>query len=432
MAETVRALVERGIPVMGHLGLTPQSVHALGGYRVQGRDASRRRPAARRRDGAGGGGRVRASCSSWCRPSWRSGSRRRSPSPPSASAPAPDCDGQVLVLHDMLGLNEGFTPKFLKRYAELGEAVRPGGPGLRRRGAGRPLSRRRSTASNDRAAARFAHDRARDHSRPAPLGPQPRARRAAASRLVPTMGYLHEGHLRLVDEARRRADAVVMSIFVNPLQFGPNEDLARYPRDLPRDRALAEARGVDALFVPTADAMYPTGLGDPRRARVPPADGGRARRGPGHFAGVLTVVAKLFHLVEPDVAVLRAEGHPAGGAHPADGARPRLADSSIVVVPDGARGRRARAQQPQRVPGPGAAPPGRRAERGAPGGARGLARRTSGAQRGSRRAMRRRLDAEPTVAVEYIAIAEPGRSRRSTWSRRTPSSRSPPGSVAPG
>ena len=93
-----------------------------------------------------------------------------------------------------------------------------------------------------------------------------------------------------------------MSIFVNPLQFGPAEDLARYPRDLPRDRALAAARGVDALFVPTVAVDVPAGLGDPGGARARPRTGGRARRGPGHFAGVLTVVAKLFHLVEPDVA----------------------------------------------------------------------------------------------------------------------------------
>src|ERR1044072_3082213 len=76
---------------------------------------------------------------------------------------------------------------------------------------------------------------------------------------VPTMGYLHQGHLRLVDRARELAERVVVSIFVNPLQFGPNEDLARYPRDLPRDRKLAEARGVDCLFVPDTSAMYPGG-----------------------------------------------------------------------------------------------------------------------------------------------------------------------------
>src|ERR671913_1923531 len=85
------------------------------------------------------------------------------------------------------------------------------------------------------------------------------AQRAAGRRiaLVPTMGYLHEGHLALVDEARRRADVVIMTIFVNPLQFGPGEDLTRYPRDLPRDRRLAEERGVDALFVPSEGVMYP-------------------------------------------------------------------------------------------------------------------------------------------------------------------------------
>ena len=130
-----------------------------------------------------------------------------------------------------------------------------------------------------------------------------RSRRGEGQRiaLVPTMGYLHEGHLALVDAARRRADAVVMTIFVNPLQFGPAEDLGRYPRDLPRDRRLAVERGVDALFVPSETTMYPT---TPEIRIVPGATAqrweGAAR--PGHFAGVLTVVAKLFHLTEPDVA----------------------------------------------------------------------------------------------------------------------------------
>jgi pantoate--beta-alanine ligase len=130
------------------------------------------------------------------------------------------------------------------------------------------------------------------------------ARRREGKRIgfVPTMGALHEGHLTLVDQAKQRAQAVVMSIFVNPLQFGPQEDLARYPRDLDRDAALASARGVDALFIPSVDTMYPPGA----EVRVIPGDTGARWEGkmrPGHFTGVLTVVAKLFHLVEPDVAV---------------------------------------------------------------------------------------------------------------------------------
>jgi pantoate--beta-alanine ligase len=119
--------------------------------------------------------------------------------------------------------------------------------------------------------------------------------------LVPTMGYLHEGHLALVDEARRRAEAVIMSIFVNPLQFGPGEDLARYPRDLPRDRSLAAGRGVDALFVPEVETMYPPGS-EIRVVPGPTAERWEGAARPGHFAGVLTVVAKLFPLVEPDLA----------------------------------------------------------------------------------------------------------------------------------
>src|SRR5436309_14168279 len=121
---------------------------------------------------------------------------------------------------------------------------------------------------------------------------------------VPTMGYLHEGHLRLVDRARALAERVVVSIFVNPLQFGPNEDLARYPRDLERDRKLATTRGVDCLFVPEASVMYP-GASEPlaRIVAGPVADTLEGAARPGHFTGVLTVVAKLFHIVGPDVAV---------------------------------------------------------------------------------------------------------------------------------
>jgi len=119
---------------------------------------------------------------------------------------------------------------------------------------------------------------------------------------VPTMGALHEGHLSLVREARARAGFAVMSVFVNPLQFGPSEDFALYPRDLGRDRRLAESAGVDLFWTPATAAMYPEA---PRITVAPGAAGERfegASR-PGHFAGVLTVVLKLLALVEPDVAV---------------------------------------------------------------------------------------------------------------------------------
>ena len=132
-----------------------------------------------------------------------------------------------------------------------------------------------------------------------------RAERARGRRVgfVPTMGFLHEGHLRLVDRAKERADRVVVSIFVNPLQFGPAEDLAQYPRDLERDRQLAGERGVDCLFVPDTAAMYPA---EPlvRVSPGPMADPLEGAARPGHFAGVLTVIAKLFHIVEPDIAVV--------------------------------------------------------------------------------------------------------------------------------
>jgi len=120
--------------------------------------------------------------------------------------------------------------------------------------------------------------------------------------LVPTMGYLHAGHVALLEAGRRRADALVLSIFVNPIQFGPSEDLARYPRDLDGDLAKARAAGVDWAFVPDDHAMYPT----PPRTRVHVAgltDGMCGPRRPGHFDGVTTVVAKLFHLTQPQVAI---------------------------------------------------------------------------------------------------------------------------------
>lgn len=120
--------------------------------------------------------------------------------------------------------------------------------------------------------------------------------------LVPTMGYLHAGHISLVAEARRRAETCVASIFVNPMQFGANEDLSRYPRDLPRDREALQGAGVDVLYLPTADEMYPPGF--QTEVTVTEVSGGLCGASrPGHFRGVTTVVTKLFNAVKPHVAV---------------------------------------------------------------------------------------------------------------------------------
>lgn len=119
---------------------------------------------------------------------------------------------------------------------------------------------------------------------------------------VPTMGYLHEGHLALVRRAREISDAVVVSVFVNPTQFGPSEDLGRYPRDLPHDSALAEEAGCDVLFVPAAEEIYPARYATVVHVqRLSEKLCGAFR--PGHFDGVCTIVAKLFEIVRPSVAV---------------------------------------------------------------------------------------------------------------------------------
>jgi pantoate--beta-alanine ligase len=118
---------------------------------------------------------------------------------------------------------------------------------------------------------------------------------------VPTMGYLHEGHLSLVRRARAENDRVAVSIFVNPTQFGPHEDYARYPRDLERDLRLLEPLGVDLVFIPSVEEMYPPGF----QTWVIVEEVSRPLEGasrPGHFRGVATVVAKLFNILQPDRA----------------------------------------------------------------------------------------------------------------------------------
>lgn len=122
--------------------------------------------------------------------------------------------------------------------------------------------------------------------------------------LVPTMGNLHSGHVALVTKAAQRADFVVASIFVNPLQFGPNEDLASYPRTLAADQEKLLQAGCHLLFTPSVDEMYPHGMADQTIVRVPVVSEGLCGGSrPGHFDGVSTVVSKLFNMVQPDLAV---------------------------------------------------------------------------------------------------------------------------------
>ncbi|WP_457101617.1 pantoate--beta-alanine ligase [Microbacterium sp. P5_E9] len=128
--------------------------------------------------------------------------------------------------------------------------------------------------------------------------------RAAGDRvgLVPTMGAFHEGHLSLIRQARADSDLVVVSLFVNPTQFGANEDLSAYPRDEERDAALADAAGADILFVPSVDEIYPDGFATTIHISGITEVHCGASRGPHHFDGVATVVAKLFQIVAPDAA----------------------------------------------------------------------------------------------------------------------------------
>ena len=200
--------------------------------------------------------------------------------------------------------------------------------------------------------------------------------------LVPTMGSLHEGHLSLLRAARRRCDVVVMSLFVNPAQFGPGEDFESYPRDEARDHELAEQEGVDLIYTPPVEEVYPEGFATSVEVGGELTEvlcGAPDQRGAGHFRGVTTVVAKLFNSVAPGHRLLRPKGRPAGDRDPTHGPRPRLPGRDRGPA-DRTRTRRARDELPKRLPERRGAPARRGADPGPAGGRAGRGVGRDGAQ----------------------------------------------------
>ncbi len=252
--------------------------------------------------------------------------------------------------------------------------------------------------------------RSRAELRDALAGPRHRGRRIG---LVPTMGYFHEGHLSLMRRAREDCEIVVVSLFVNPAQFGEGEDLDAYPRDENRDAELAAREGVDLLWIPDVEHMYPEGFATTVEVTGELTDvleGDPEQRGPSHFRGVTTVVAKLFNSVQPDVAYFGRKDAQQAVVIRADGPRPRLPGPDRGAA-HGPRGGRARAELAQRLPRPRTARArGRDLSRAA-------GRRAGGAGG-------RDLDRRPGRARDRTSFATPA-SSRTTWRRASAEDLSP-------
>jgi len=303
-AEKIRALVGAEIPVFGHVGLTPQAMHRMGGHRVQGRDnASRQKVLEDARAVADAG--AFAMVIEGVPLDLARQITETVDIPTIGIGAGPHCDGQVLVMHDLLGIDTGErkAPRFVRRYANLGRQITEAVESY--------VSEVHDGAfpSDDecyhvKGNTERAGDRLRQISDIDEMRRWSAKQRGAGLRVsfVPTMGYLHEGHLSLVRQARERGDRVVVSIFVNPIQFDREDDLVSYPRDLERDRRLLAEQGVDVLFTPDPRQMYADDFVTTVDVERLTDDLCGAHRA-GHFRGVTTVVSKLFHAVQPDTAI---------------------------------------------------------------------------------------------------------------------------------
>lgn len=303
VARTIRALVRAEIPVVGHVGLTPQAVNRMGGHKVQGRDAASRAQVLRDARAVEEAGAFAVVLEGIPLDLAREITETLE-IPTIGIGAGPHCDGQVLVMHDLLGLDSGEKrPRFVRKFANLGAQVIDAVHAYRAEVA-------EGTFPNDAESYHAAGNTERAGSGLREIHSVPEMRawaertRAAGLRiaLVPTMGFLHEGHLSLVREAKRRGDRVVVSIFVNPIQFDREEDMTSYPREMERDCALLAREGVDVVFAPAAQSMYAedfSSLVDVEKL----TEGLCGSKRPGHFRGVATVVTKLFHAVQPHFAV---------------------------------------------------------------------------------------------------------------------------------
>ena len=303
VAKTIRALVRAEIPVVGHVGLTPQAVNRMGGHKVQGLCEESRAEVladARAVEKAGAFALVLEGI-----PLDLAREITEELAIPTIGIGAgPFCDGQVLVMHDLLGLDTGERkPRFVRRFANLGDQVTDAVAAYKD-----AVCEQSFPADAESYHTRGREERAADGLlRISDMDAMRRwadRTRAAGLKivLVPTMGFLHEGHLSLVREAKKRGDRVVVSIFVNPIQFDREEDLTSYPRDMERDCALLAREGVDIVFSPAPQAMYHddfSSLVDVEKL----TQGLCGSKRPGHFRGVATVCTKLFHAVQPHAAV---------------------------------------------------------------------------------------------------------------------------------